>query len=144
MNFEVGSILIVRDYKLPTKIKDKFFIVIGKGENEITLLSMTTSQVYFDTSLIKHGEIIDRDMSIYCFEKHKVIGINGFAFHKNTFIYHKRSIHSFSAEKLNALSIECLDCLIKGEIIELIYSFYKKTPLKFKGIFEKILFEISK
>jgi hypothetical protein len=143
MNFEVGSILLVKDYKLPTEIKDKFFIVIGKYENEINLLSMTTSQLYFDESLIKHGVIRDREMSVYCFEQNTVIGRKGFAFHKNTFIYHERSIHSFTTKKLNTLNIEYLDRLLKEEIIELIYSFYKKTPSKFKKVFEKILVELN-
>ncbi|GHT66197.1 hypothetical protein AGMMS50239_27280 [Bacteroidia bacterium] len=143
MNFEVGSILLVRDYKLPTKIKDKFFIVIGKGENEISLLSMTSSQIYFDSALIKHGVITYRDMSLYCFEKDRVIGVNGFSFRKNTFISHRMNIHIFTSEKIKLLNIEYVDCLIKEEIIELIYSFYKKTPSKFKGIFEKILSGIS-
>ena len=42
------------NYQLPTKVKDNFFIVIGFTENEISLLSMTTSQLYFSPSFIKH------------------------------------------------------------------------------------------
>jgi hypothetical protein len=143
MIFEVGSILLVKDYQLPTKIKDKFFIVIGISDGEICLLSMTTSQLYFDESLIKHGAIIDREMLVYCFEQNRVIGRNGFAFHKNTFISHRNNIHAFNSEKLDAMNIEYIDCLIKEEIIELIYSFYKKTPPKYATIFEKILAELS-
>ena len=143
MTFEVGSILLVKDYPLPTKVKDKFFIVIGYSDAEICLLSMTTSQIYFDTSLIKHGLIVDRDMSLYCFEQGKVIGKNGFAFHKHTFISHRNNIHEFSLQKINFLNVEHKDCLTKQELTDLIYSIYKKSPPKYKDVFEKILDEIA-
>ncbi|GHT32945.1 hypothetical protein AGMMS49574_17560 [Bacteroidia bacterium] len=143
MTFEIGSILFVKDYQLPTKIKNKFFIVIGISDGDILLLSMTTSQLYFDESLIKHGVIIDRDMSVYCFEQNRMIGRNGFAFRKNTFISHRANIHAFNSEKLDSLNIEYIDCLIKEEIIELIYSFYKRTPPKYTTIFERILSMLS-
>ncbi|GHT38795.1 hypothetical protein AGMMS49965_03170 [Bacteroidia bacterium] len=143
MKFEVGSILLVRKFKLPSADKDKFFIVIGESNNTVSLLAMTTSQAYFDESLIKQGDIIDRDVTAYCFEAHEAIGINGFAFNKNTFLYHKRSIHTFSIEVMDTLNIEYMDCLKKEEIINLIYSFYKRTPAKYMTMFEKILSELS-
>jgi len=143
MTYELGSILLVYDYQLPTKTKDKFFIVIGYCENEVSLLSMTTSQVYFDSALIRHGLIEDRDLSVYCFEKNRVIGQNGFAFHKHTFVSHRNNIHIFSEKRMNTLNVEYKDCLTKTELMDLIYSIYKKSPFKYKDIFEKILTEIS-
>jgi hypothetical protein len=146
MNFDIGSILLVKDYQLPTKVKDKFFIVIGLEDNKVTVVSMTTSQVYFDSSLIKYGVIKDRDMSIYCFPKHQVIGQNGFFFRKDTFVSHRSNILPFSIEKIDSLNIEYMDCLTKEEIINLVYSFYTYvgTPKKYKKIFETILTDISK
>lgn len=143
--FELGSILLVRNYRLPTKVKDKFFIVIGIADEGITLMSMTTSQIYFDSALIKHGTIKDRDMSIYCFIKEKIIGKAGFYFRQNTFISHRANILSFSIEKVNSLTIEYMDCLTKEETINLVYSFYGYVglPKKYKNIFEKILQELT-
>ena len=130
MKFEVGSILFISNYPLPTKVKDKFFIVIGHFENEISLLSMTTSKIYFDPILIKHGLIQDRDLSLYCFEKDRVIGQNGFAFRKHTFVTHRKNILEFPIGKINSLDVNCLDCLIKQELKDLIYNIYKKAPPK--------------
>ena len=143
--FELGSILLVKNYQLPTKVKDKFFIVIGIENEQITLMSMTTSQIYFDPSLIKHGTIKDRDMSIYCFIEKKVIGKNGFFFRQNTFISHRSNIFSFSIEKIKSLTIEYMDCLTKEEAIDLIYSFYSYAgiPKRYKSIFEKILHKLT-
>ena len=115
-------------------------------EQDITLMSMTTSQFYFDKSLIKHGVIQDRDLSVYCFPKDKVIGRNGFSFSKNTIISHRWNVHKFRVEQLAVLNIEYKDCLIKEEIVNLIYSFYSYsgTLKKHKQLFEKILFELTK
>jgi len=144
--FELGSILLVKNYRLPTKIKDKFFIVTGVTEDEIILMSMTTSQIYFDFSLIKYGTIKDRDMSIYCFPKKQIIGKNGFYFHQNTFISHRSNIFSISTTKMKSLNIEYMDCLTDQEIINLVYSFYSSESVskKHKKVFEKILFKITK
>ena len=145
MTFEIGSILFVKDYQLPTSVKDKFFIVVAVTEQNITLMSMTTSQIYFDNSLIKHGIIEDRNLSVYCFPKNKVIGKNGFSFNKDTIISHRWNVHEFSAELFATLNIEYKDCLISEEIVNLIYSFYSYAgiPKKHKQLFEKILFELT-
>ncbi|MDR0865055.1 MAG: hypothetical protein LBO74_09015 [Candidatus Symbiothrix sp.] len=145
MIYEVGTILLVRDYQLPTKVKDKFFIVIGLIDNQLMIMSMTTSQVYFNPALIKAGVIKERDMSIYCFLKDCVIGQNGFAFHKNTFVSHRSNVLPFSFEKMASLNIEYLDCLTKEETINLIYSFYTYigTSKRYKKLFEKILEKLS-
>jgi hypothetical protein len=84
-------------------------------------------------------------MSIYCFLKDKVIGKNGFAFRKNTFVSNKSNIHLFSAEKISSLNVEYKDCLIKEELIDLIYSFYKYkgTAKKYKNLLEEVLFKLN-
>jgi len=145
MTFGTGSILFVKDYQLPTKVKDKFFIVVAATEQNITLMSMATSQIYFDYSHIKHGIIKDRELSVYCFPKGKVIGQNGFSFNKDTIVSHRWNVHEFSVKQLIALNIEYKDCLIKEEIVNLIYSFYSYsgTLKKHKQLFEKILFELT-
>jgi len=140
MTYPLGSILLVRNYQLPTTVKDKFFIVIGRKESEYDLLSMTTSQIYFDPMLIRHGVIKDREMSIYCFECGRVIGKNGFFFHKNTIVSHRSNIHIFTMEKIAKLDIELQDVLLKEEFENLIYSFYRSNiSNKYKQMFEQIL-----
>ena len=141
MTFETGAILLIRNYQLPTKVKDKFFIVLGVIDNQTILMSMTTSQIYFDSSLIKHGIIKDRDMSMYCFEKDRIIGKNGFSFHKDTFISQRHNIFSFNMKKIETLTIEYIDCLTKEETVNLLYCFYKYEGIakKHKIFFEKIL-----
>ena len=144
ISYPLGSILLIRDYQLPTKIKDKIFIVIGKNENKFNLLSMTTSQIYFDPTLIKHGVIKDREMSLYCFESGKIIGEKGFSFHKNTIVSHRSNIYRIDSEKIATLNIEILDILLKQEFINLIYSFYQSNvPNKYKKLFEQILSMLS-
>jgi hypothetical protein len=119
---------------------------VAATEQNITLMAMTTSQIYFDDSLIKHGVINDRDLSVYCFPKDKAIGQNGFSFNRNTIISHRWNVHEFSTKQFIALNIEYKDCLIKEEIVNLIYSFYSYSgiPKKHKQLFEKILFELTK
>ena len=143
MTFPLGAILLVLNYQLPTTVKDKFFIVIAENKDEYNLLSMTTSQIYFDPSLIKHGVIKDRDMSLYCFERGRIIGKNGFCFIKDTIISHRFNIHFFTKEKIAKLNIQCLDILLKEEIKDLLYSFYHSNiSNKNKKVLEQILSEI--
>lgn len=140
MNFEVGSIILIKNYPLSSEIKDKFFIVLSKTEKELNLLAMTTSQIYFNAP-IKHGKIIEGDASFFCFEKRKIIGKNGFSFKQDTIISNRTNIHAFTNERLEKHEIEYKDCLIDKEFIDLIYSFYsyKGIPKKYKEIFEKML-----
>jgi hypothetical protein len=143
MTYPLGSILLVRNYRLPTTVKDKFFIVIGENGNEFNLLSMTTSKIYFDGALIRHGVIKDRELSVYCFERGRVVGKKGFCFHKNTIVSHRSNIHIFTIEKIAALNIEVMDILLKPELENLIYSFYQSNiPNKYKKLFEDILNKI--
>jgi hypothetical protein len=146
MTYPIGSILLIKNYQLPSTRKDKFFIVIGEKENEYNLLSMTTSIIYFKEELIRHGKIEDRDISVYCFEKDKVIGKQGFSFLKHTIISHRTNIHHFTSQKIAALQVELLDILTDEELQNLIYSFYKYkgTPKKHVGFFEELLTKISR
>jgi len=78
---------------------------------------------------------------LYCFEKGRIIGKNGFAFRKSTFVSHRFNIHKFTAGKIGELDIEVKDELTNEEIVNLVYSFYsyKGTAKKNKEIFEQIL-----
>ncbi len=142
MTYPLGTIILVKNYKLPTEEKDKFFIVIDKKGDEYNLMSMTTSQFYFSEDIIKHG-VINKDTgaSMYCFKKDQIIGVNGFAFRKHTFINHNSNIHQFSFEVLGSYTVETIDILTNKELQSLIYSFYqyKGTPKKYKSIIESIL-----
>lgn len=128
-------------YKLPTTIKDKFFIVLATKGNSMSLLSMTTSKIYFDTSLVKH-----RDISVYCFKSGVIIGQNGFSFRKDTVVSHRNNIHQVSEDKLNTMDIELRDCMLKDELVNLIYSFYKYQYIddKHKAILENVLDELCR
>lgn len=145
MNYTPGTILLIRDFRLPSQEKDKFFIVLGSDENGIRLLSMTTSKIYFDVSLLKHGPITDRDLSVYCFEAKRVIGQNGFFFRKHTVVSHRQNIHYFGADRFAAYKIEFQDILLKEELIDLLYSFYtyKGTKKKDKKILETLLSDLT-
>ena len=131
-------------YKLPTTIKDKFFIVLATKGSSMSLLSMTTSKIYFDTSLVKHGTVKDRDISVYCFKSGVVIGQNGFSFRKDTVVSHRNNIHQVSEDKLNTMDIELRDCMLKDELVNLIYSFYKYQYIddKHKPVLENVLDEL--
>ena len=143
MTYSLGSILLVRNYQLPMTVKDKFFIVIGRKENDYNLISMTTSRIYFDPALIGHGVIKDREMSVYCFECGRVIGKNGFSFHKHTIVSHRSNIHIFTMEKIAKLNVELQDILLKEEFENLVYSFYRSNiSNKYKKSFEQILNDV--
>jgi hypothetical protein len=145
MTYPVGSIILIKKYKLPTEEKDKFFIVIEQDKDNFNLLSMTTSKFYFSTDLIKHG-VVNRESnaSMYCFEKGKVIGENGFYFYKHTFVNHNNNIHEFSFEKLSKHDIELKGKLLMNELQDLVYSFYqyrgtsKKMKIKLESVLKKI------
>jgi len=142
MIYPIGSILLLEKYKLPTEEKDKFFIVIEQEIGIYNLLSMTTSKFYFSSNLIKHGVINQGSgASMYCFEKDRIIGENGFSFKKHTFVNHNSNIHEFSLEKLSQNKIEIKDKLLMNELQDLIYSFYqyRGIPKNMKVKLENIL-----
>jgi hypothetical protein len=146
MTYPIGSILLFEKFKLPTEEKDKFFIVIDKERNSYNLLSMATSKFYFSENLIKHGVINQGSgASMYCFEKDKIIGENGFCFRKHTFINHNSNIHEFSFDLLSQYKIYIKDKLLINELQNLIYSFYqyRGIPKKMKLKLENILNRIS-
>ena len=145
MTYPIGSILLIKQYKLPTEEKDKFFIVIEQDGDINNLLSMTTSKFHFSTNLIKHGIVSQGSgASMYCFEKDRIIGEKGFYFSKHTFINHNSNIHEFSFDKLSQYKIDIKDTLLLEELQNLIYSFYqyKGTPKKMKIKLENILSKI--
>ncbi|MCM1041792.1 MAG: hypothetical protein NC396_05110 [Bacteroides sp.] len=143
--FPIGSILLIHDYHLPTATKDKFFIVLGTEGDNLHLLSMTTSKIYFDAGLLRHGLIVDRDMSVYCFEQGRKIGEKGFCFHKHTIISHRSNVHRLSPAQLASYEIKVCDRLVKQELIELLYSFfkYRGTKNKDRRLFESLLDSLS-
>lgn len=142
--YKIGDILLIEDYPLPTQEKDKFFIVIGFHKDEFHLLTMTTSQLYFDLSLVQYGEIIDRELSGFCFPAGHIIGLNNFAFKKHTFISHRHSIREHSDEFLSHFHVKYQDHLRNKELGDLVYSFYKNEKVKrsYKPELEHILNEL--
>ena len=139
--YPIGTILLAKNYKLPTAVKDKFFIVLATEGDKLSLLSMTTSKIYFNTALVSHGVVRDRDVSVYCFKSGVVIGKNGFAFRKDTIVSHRNNIHQVSEDRFKKLDIEVMDCLVKEELVNLIYSFYKYKFIdeRYKSVLEDVL-----
>lgn len=133
MLFEVGSILLVKDFRLPSEIKDKFFVVLDREGDDYALLSMTTSQQYVHGEKVKHGTIEDGDVVMYCFLKDVQVGINGFAFRKNTFVSTRSNTHVFTAPIFDKLKVELVDVLMRKELTDIVYCFYKSkhTPRKY-------------
>lgn len=146
MLFEVGSILLIKDFILPSEIKDKFFLVLDRQEDEYALLSMTTSQQYIHDEKLKHGTIEDGDVVVYCFLKDVQVGVNGFAFRKNTFVSTRSNTHIFMTSVFDQLNVELKDTLLRNELTDLVYCFYKSkhTPRKYKKIFESRLNDMIK
>ncbi|WP_065218450.1 MULTISPECIES: hypothetical protein [Butyricimonas] len=144
--YNIGDILLVENYPLPSEYKDKFFIVIGNMETGYQLLSMTTSQLYFDISLVKHGEIVDRELSGFCFPAGHVIGINNFCFNKHTFLSHRGSIREHDDNFLSKFNVVRVDHIKDDELEDLVYSFYKseKVKRKYKPSLENVLENIIK
>lgn len=142
--YKVGDILLIEDYPLPTREKDKFFIVIGFNKGEFHLLAMTTSQLYFDISLVRYGEIKDRELSGFCFPAGHTIGVNNFSFKKHTFISHRYSIREHNDDFLAHFHVTYQDHLKNKELGDLIYSFYKNEKVKrtYKFELERILNEL--
>lgn len=142
--YGIGDILLIKDYPLPTKDKDKYFIVIGNNRNKCQLLAMTTSQLYFDLKLVKYGEIVDRELSGFLFPADRVIGENNFFFKKHTFLSHRDNVREHDDNFLSRFSVEYKDHLKKEELGDLIYSFYKseKVKRKYKPVLESILEDI--
>lgn len=144
--YNIGDILLIEDYPLPTEDKDKFFIVIGNLETGYQLLSITTSKLYFDVSLVKYGEIVDRELSGFCFPANHVIGVNNFYFKKNTFLSHRSSLKEHDNAFLARFNVRYIDHLKDNELGDLVYSFYKseKTKRKYKPTLESVLEDIVK
>lgn len=144
MKYDSGSILLIRNFELPTCHKNKLFIVIGNMDKNIELFAITTSQIYFNVP-IKKGLISDNGISVYCFPAKQKIGKNGFSFDKDTFISHRNSIFEFKEEQLKHYDVEIKDILIEKELNDLIYSLYKHsdTKRKYKRMLEIILFKMN-
>jgi hypothetical protein len=133
MIYPIGTILLVKDYQYYGGIKDKFFIVLSESDGSHNLMAITTSQPYLNQDQIKHGNILDRDMSIYCFEANKIIGKSGFAFPKNTFVTHRNNEHKWNSERFSQNNVIVKDELIFEELNNLVYSFYT-SKLTSKGL----------
>jgi len=144
MKYKAGTILLIRNFKLPTCYKDKLFIVIGNTDKEVELFAITTSQIYFNAP-VKKGLICDNGISVYCFPANLKIGEKGFSFDKDTFISHRSSIFEFNEDFLMQCDIKVMDILKREELYDLIYSLYRHSELKrkYKRILENILWRMN-
>lgn len=94
--FDSGNILFIKDYKFENgNSKDKLLIILQVSETESYILqALTTSQDKVPDNKLHHGctNSSNNLFSLYMFEKDRVVGQNGFKFHKNTFIHFQYSI----------------------------------------------------
>lgn len=123
---ERGDIIIIKDYlkvNRPDK-PNKIFIVIANIDGSYSVLSAVTSQIYFNEN-IKYGIIkFGNEGKLFCFPSGHIIGKNGFAFKKDTFIYLSYNIKRLTQEQLSLYNIEIKDRInddIYNELIEFLY-----------------------
>lgn len=153
MDFSEGDILHIKDFKFEKKgkveKKNKYLVVLLETNNQKLLLSLPSSQIYISNEKKKPGCIHDAslDISIYFFEKRKVIGKGGFSFSKDTFLYFAQVFErssEFLKKYLEKGQLSVLDQLTQEELIEVLYCAYKSNliPEVYKPILEQRLEEL--
>lgn len=150
MEIAEGDILHIEDFEFPKKgkveKKNKYLIVLLDVGNAKLLLSLPSSQIYISPEKKKPGCIHyeDQDISIYFFDKDEIIGINGFSFSKDTFIYYAQVFErspSFLESYFHSGQLALLDKLTKEAMIEVLYCAYKSrlVPERYRPLLEKRL-----
>ncbi|WP_430813994.1 hypothetical protein [Carboxylicivirga sp. RSCT41] len=144
-----GNILHIDNFEFRDgSSKDKFLIVICNRGNDYVVINLTSSQVYVNDKDIVCGCIHTENKHCYHFPAKKVIGVNGFAFPKNTFVYFSQ-LTPIKAELISKKYIETnqaklVDTLAEGEYNELVYCAYKGDQVnkRVKLILEEYLKDI--
>ncbi len=125
-----GNILHIENFEFRNgSSKDKFLIIIGNSGNDYVVINLTSSQVYVNDQDIVCGCILTENKHCYHFPAKKVIGINGFAFPKNTFVYFNQlapiKAELISKKYIDTKQAKLVDNLVEGEYNELVYCAYK-------------------
>lgn len=153
MELKEGAILYIKDFEFgkkgAVKKKNKYLIVLLELEGNRLMFSLPSSQVYISKEKQKAGCINHKDMgiSIFCFEQGDVIGQDGFAFKKDTFVYYAQVLErstSFLDAYMENGQLEVLDCLSKHFLTEVLYCALKSTviPTKYIPFLEEKLEEL--
>lgn len=141
--FEVGDIICVRDFLKGRKPNgDKLFVVLGKTDDR-NLNVISTSQIYFDETLIKDGKITDGVSSFYCMPKGKIVGMHGFQFKKDTIFSMQSNIITFNNEKYEQYKIDVMDRLFPQRTRDLLRFFLEQPQNKYKNILQEALNELN-
>ena len=153
--FSPANILHISNYdfedgKSPSK--NKYLLVIQNFDNMSIVVSLTSSKDYVPDSVLAEGCIKNDEMCIHCFHfpQDKVIGICGYSFAKNTYVYIERNIQTKEISHLKSkyrkdggiqvkdkmlpeIYLEFLKCIEKG----------KQVPFKIKRSISQLILELS-
>jgi hypothetical protein len=156
--FHPKSILLIQNFDFEdgkSQPKDKFLIVLLQTETDAIIAPLTSSQDFIPDYFNKGDRCIKDDPScIHCyfFPKTLVIGLDGFAFNKDTYVYlntstlRKRRISSLTAKYQDTNSILIKDTLIDKEYRDFLHCIDKsdRVPRGVKRTIEPILKKLAK
>ena len=141
-----GNILHIKDFVFSDGTsKDKYLIVLCRDGEDYVVINLPSSQVYVNSDDIKEGCISNNVKHCYHFPAKKVIGQNGFAFSKSTFVYYQQtrpvSVTNFDDKYIETKKASVCDTLTDSEYKEFIYCAYKGIHVtkRVKIILEKCL-----
>jgi hypothetical protein len=143
----VGDLIHIENYQLPSEVKNKYFIVLYRNNEESIVVAMTTSKVYIREEFKIPGIIKTDSQHLYFIPKNKIIGRNGFYFKKDTFILTFNNAFNTDIELLKStyseIEIKCK--LLDSEFLEIIYCFYKSPYVskRHKRMLEPIIEDLS-
>jgi hypothetical protein len=144
----IGEIIHIKNFQLPNKVKNKFFVVLYEDNDDAIVVSMTTSKVYISDEQRIPGTIKTTTQHLYFIPKNKVVGTNGFSFRKDTFLLTFNNTYETQKEelKLTYPDIEVMCKLTDKEFLELAYCFYKSPYVsrKHKRKLEPIIEQLTK
>lgn len=135
---KVGSIICIRGY-LPKPNGDKLFVVVGDMGEELNLLAITTSQMYFDPTLFRHGIIEDRANKFYGIPKGLKIGTGGFSFNKDTIFSLQSKLIPMDKKSMEGRKIYCMDVMESGELLSLLLFYHDNIQMKYREHIDSLI-----
>jgi len=128
-------------------VKNRYFIVLGDSDGLAIVLSVVTTTILIPEEYRSKGCNNQPEIRFHCygFNKHEVIGEQGFSFGKDCFVNFGSS-NIFSTESANLKSkynndIQKKDVLIEKEYGELLYCLFHSKHLqrRYKPLLQKQL-----
>lgn len=133
--FDPKNILLIQNFDFEDGVsppKDKFLIVLLQIDEDAIVAPLTSSQDFVPDSYNKEKRCIKDDPScIHCYfiPKDLIIGLGGFAFRKDTYVYintstmKKRSLSALINKYNNSVRLN--DTLTDNEYCDFLYCIYK-------------------